>query len=286
MYEPIWRRPSTADEVSAILSEEGEQAGIIAGGTDLAMLIACRAKRPPVLIDLTTVDEISHMMIEDEDVVIGATVTHEELSYNPVLIERALVLSAACRSVGSPQIRARGTIGGNVANASPAADGTTALVALDALARVRSGAGVSRGVPLRELLTGPGTTSLEPFEFIEGVEFELPAADARTVYLKSGQRNALAISVQSAAVVFDPAKGRVSIALGSVAPTPVRADAAERLFAEEWIGAPDRMELLHEVAAKAVDATECIDDIRATASHRRRLVEVLVGRALTTLCIE
>ena len=125
---------------------------------------------------------------------------------------------------------------------------------------------------------------LGPADLLETLEFEMPSRGSRSAYTKAGQRNALAIAIVSVAGVFDPTEGRVRLALGSVAPTPVRAESAERFFAEGWSAATDRDAFLCEVADRAVEATSCIDDVRATATHRRRLIRVLVERTLTRLC--
>jgi CO/xanthine dehydrogenase FAD-binding subunit len=198
------------------------------------------------------------------------------------------VLSAACRTVGAPQIRARGTIGGNIANASPAADGAVALVALGASVVIESKIDGRREVPLVDFFTGPGETVLRPDELVTGVMFDRPTDEARSAYKKAGQRNALAIAVASVAATHEPGTGTVSIALGSVAPTPIRATEAERVFAEGWPDAagsePGRHELFREVAAAATGAASPIDDIRASAWYRTVLIEVLTRRALEEVC--
>lgn len=286
MYEPLWKRPETAGEVAAILASEGDRARLIAGGTDLAVLIKRGDVRPEILIDLGRVEGVSRIDVgPDGRAEIGALVTHERIARDPTFLARASALAQACHSVGSPQIRARGTIGGNIVNASPAADGAVALLAFGASVTVDRGGptGSRASVPLGEFFEGPGRVALEPTEFVTAVAFDLPDPGARSVYLKVGQRNALAISIASAAVVYEPGRARVRIALGSVAPTPVRASAAEELFAAEWPGATDREDLIDGVAAKAVEATSCIDDVRASAWYRADLVETLTRRALALL---
>jgi len=284
MYEPAWRFPRSIDDCLRALSESQDGARLIAGGTDLAARIADRVERPPVLVDLSRVEELEAIEIGDDRAALGATVTHGALVRSGVIAERAEVLAMACRHVGSPQIRARGTIGGNVANASPAADGATALLALGASVRIRTTDGDESLVGARDFFRGPGRCALGSRDLLEAVEFELPPPGAKSVYVKAGQRNALAIAIVSVAAVYYPKEGRISVALGSVAPTPVRADAAERLFEQNWRG-PDRPEeLLVAVGTEAVKASCCMDDLRATASYRRRLVAVLTERALREIC--
>ncbi len=290
MYEPLWESPSTVGEVEAILAWAGGRARLIAGGTDLTVLIRKGEVRPEILVDLGRVEALSHVDTgsADERAEIGALATHADVARDHVLRARATALTDACRTVGSPQIRARGTIGGNIANASPAADGAVALLALDAAVHVRPG-GPSHErrepVPLERFFEGPGKTALAPAEFISAVTFDLPEVTARSAYLKLGQRNALAIALASAAVVFEPSAGRVRIALGSVAPTPVRATAAEELFEAEWPRAGARETLIDRVAALAVEATSCIDDVRASAWYRTDLVSTLTRKALMRLCL-
>jgi CO/xanthine dehydrogenase FAD-binding subunit len=288
MYEPQWRIPKSIGEALAALSEAGEDGTLISGGTDLTSLIGKGVVRPRVLVDLGRVDELRVLDLDSggphgDRVGIGATVTHATLARDEVVRRVAPVLAAACGTVGGPQIRARGTIGGNVANASPAADGTVALFALGAAAVVQSEGGPAREVPLRELLTAPGETVLRPTELITKFVFDRPSQGTRGVYSVIGQRNALAIAIASVAVLHEPEAGSVSIALGSVAPTPIRATAAERIFSDGWGGA-DREGLYREVAAEAARAASPVDDVRASAWYRRQLVEVLTRRALEEAC--
>jgi len=289
MTGPVWERPGALAEALHALGDSGARARAIAGGTDLAAEIKTGAVRPDVLVDLGRARELSRLVAgaDGEEIVLGALATHAAIARNEVIRSRAPALAAACGVVGSPQSRARGTIGGNVANASPAADGVIGLLAHDAVVRVASSGGpsASREVPLDGFFTGPGRTVLGPGELVQEVAFLLPSPRARGVYLKAGQRNALAIAIASVAVVFDPDRAAAAIALGSVAPTPVRATAAERLLAAEWESSSDRGELVRAVATEAVKAACCIDDVRASAGYRRTLVQVLTERALREVCL-
>ncbi|MBN2565042.1 MAG: xanthine dehydrogenase family protein subunit M [Candidatus Eisenbacteria bacterium] len=290
MYEPIWHRPTTIGEVLAILDVERDRARVIAGGTDLVPAIRSGADAPPVLVDLGRVEEMRYLRDDGqgtgaEDAVVrtevGAMVTHAALAGRGSPSPAMTLLSAACGKVGGPQIRARGTVGGNIANASPAADAVTALLALDASVVLTSRTAGMREVPLETFLLGPGTTALAPEELVLGAVFERPESGASAVYLKEGQRNAMAIAVASVALVLDRARGRLRISLGSVAPTQVRAREAEALFESNWHETKDRGGLVAAVAEAAVDATRPIDDVRASAEYRRTLVQVMVRRALT-----
>jgi CO/xanthine dehydrogenase FAD-binding subunit len=293
MYEPEWRYPATAAEAAEILLDEGGEARVVAGATDLALHIRDGSARPRVLVDAGTIRDLPGVELRPEDDVvgrmeIGATVTHATLARHPLVLEHVPVLAAACRTVGSPQIRARGTIGGNLVNASPAADGAVALLALDAAAWVQSTsehASDAAGLPLDRFFRGPGETVLRNDEFLGGVTFDCPSKSARSVYLKAGQRNALAIAIVSVAVIYEPDDGLVRIALGSVAPTPVRATVAEELFEEKWPATGDRETIIDAVASRAAASASPIDDVRSGAVYRRTLVESMTRTALRRLCL-
>lgn len=290
MHEPTWAAPRTIEDALAAL-DAADGARPIAGGTDLAVRILNGTVRPPVLVDLGRISELEAIEMTSpapgvERVEFGALATHAAICAHPFVRERVPVLAAACLTVGSRQIRERGTLCGNVVNASPAADGAVALLALDAAVRVRSAGGCGGGneFPLEAFLVGPGDTTLKPGELVTSVGFDRPSEGARGVYLKMGQRMALAIAIVSVAVVFEPSAGAVRIAIGSAAPTPVRARGAEELFAQEWHGARDREALLSEVARRAVSSVRPIDDLRAGAWYRALLVESMTKRAMAEVC--
>ncbi len=284
MYEPVWRHPKSLDEAVTAISDAGESGRAIAGGTDLAVLIRRRVLRPDVLVDLSGVPGQAQITVADGRFELGALATHAGIAAHPLVRERVGLLAAACAAVGSPQTRSRGTLGGNIANASPAADSVTALAALDADVRILSMRG-ERIVPLADFFRGPGVTTLAGDELIAGISFNLPGADARSYYRKVGQRNALAIAIVSIGATFDPKAGTVRVSFGSVAPTVVRARAAEELFESEWGTSNDRPELVKAVARLAVEAASPIDDVRATAEYRTMLVESLTASSLREMCL-
>ena len=283
MYEPRWVHPSTVGEAVAALA--GSDGGVrpVAGATDLAVRIRADRIGPNVLVDLTGVKELATISCSGDELTIGALASHAAVACHPVIRERAGVLAQACRSVGSPQIRARGTVGGNLANASPAADATVALAALDAVACACSTSG-ERKIPVVDLFDAPGRTVLASDELLTHVTVALPRHGATGFYKKLGQRKALAIAIVSSAVTFDAAAGSVRIALGSVAPTVVRATAAEEFFAGEWERVEDRRRLIEAVAEMAVHASCPIDDVRASGEYRAILVGELTRTALEELC--
>ena len=285
MYAPRWASPGTVDEALELLAGGEEEARPIAGGTDLTVLVRAGEVRPSLLVDLGRIPALEGIEASGDGVVLGATTVHGAVAAHPALEERATALAQAARTVGSPQIRSRGTVGGNLANASPAADAAVALLALDSAVGVNSKVGGVREIALNEFFVGPGKTVLGRGDLVTHVTFGLPSADARSAYVKAGQRNALAISIVSVAVLFEPSRGTVRLALGSVAPTPIRAAAAEELFESLWAGPGSRERVIDEVAECAAEATRCIDDVRATAQYRRELAETLTRRALRSLCL-
>lgn len=263
--------PTTLAEALEIRAEHPEVVPI-AGGTDLMVDMNARRIRPAALLDLSRVGELREWGSDNGRMHVGAGVTfariERELQGFPPLVD-------AARSVASPQIRNRATIGGNIATASPAGDSLPVLAAYDAdvvLASARAG---ERRVPLTTFLVGPKRTSLAPDELIVGVEWARVVGPAS--FVKVGRRNAMVIAIASACLQADDDACGVRLALGSVAPTVVRAPLAER-FAErhDW-GAPAT---LAEFGRLAASEARPIDDVRGSAAYRRHAVGVLARRAL------
>ena len=263
--------PRSLDEALAARAAHPE-AIPVAGGTDLWVEVNAGRVEPRTLLDLSHIEELRAWERRNGTVFVGAgttfaTVIRELTAFRP-LVE-------AARSVASPQIRNRATIGGNLATASPAGDSIPVLVAYGAdvlLAASRA----RRRIPLEEFLAGPKRTCLAPDELIVGVEWHhLPGPGS---FRKVGRRNAMAIAVASACLQLDEERHEVRLALGSVGPTVFRARRAERLAAAlDW---KLRTEALVEFGRLAAAEAEPIDDLRGSAAYRRRVVEVLARRAL------
>lgn len=281
-------RPATLEEALDLLAEHGSSARIIAGGTDLLVELD-RGMRPEVgvLIDLSSIDGLDSIHQSRHGIHLGPMVTHNQCVAHDVVRAHALPLAQACWEVGSPALRNRATVVGNIVTASPANDSLSALVALDATVTVASNRAI-RTVPVAEFTTGVRRTVLEPDELVTGLLIPVPedGVDRRGVYLKLGLRRAQAISVvHLAAMITIGADGSVSdsrIVLGSVAPTVARISAAEAILDGSALvaGACPEIDAAADAAAAAVSP---IDDLRATADHRVDQITIMVRRALAAL---
>ncbi len=261
-----------------MLAEHGE-ATLLAGGTDAMVEINDGHRRPagPVL----AVNRIPDLRSWRHDpasgtVTIGACVTYTELM-DPSVAALIPALAEASRTVGSPQIRNAGTLGGNLGTCSPAGDGLPVLAALDATVTLASVRG-TRSLPVLDFMVGVKRTAIEPGELI--TEVTLPVVDGWQGYAKVGVRNAMVIAIASACVVLDRAARTVRVALGSVGPTILRcpeaeADLSERIdWASMAVAAPDLARFATLVSA----ASRPITDHRSSAEYRRHAVGVLARR--------
>jgi CO/xanthine dehydrogenase FAD-binding subunit len=272
-------RPTSLAEALAARAEHTE-ALPIAGGTDVMVELNFDKARPPAILDLTAVPELADIERADGSVRIGAGVP-----YTRVIGDLQHVLPAlaqASRTVGSPQIRNRGTIGGNLGSASPAGDAHPPLLAAGAQVEIASTRG-SRALPADEFFLGPGRSALEPDELVTAVS--VPVAGNREQFAKIGTRNAMVIAVCSFSLRIDPERDRVGTGIGSAGPTPLRAVEAEEfltglLRADEPIDDAARRRFGELVAS----AARPIDDHRGTAAYRRHALGVLAARALAWAC--
>jgi CO/xanthine dehydrogenase FAD-binding subunit len=249
------------------------------GGTDVMVDLNFGRERPEAILDLTRVRALAEWEERDGVLRIGAGVSYTAAIAD--LGDRLPGLAAASRTVGSPQIRNRGTIGGNLGSSSPAGDALPPLYASDAVVELASTRG-ARSVPVADFITGPKRNVLEPDELIAAVHVA-PAKGAQQ-FSKIGTRNAMVIAVCSFALELDPERRRVGTCIGSAAPTPVRAADAETFVAAEldWDGASALdahvAERFGELVAQAASP---IDDVRGSAAYRRHALSVLARRTLT-----
>ncbi len=271
-------RARTVEEAGQLLATTGGRP--LAGATDLIPMMRAGKKRPQALIDLSLLEEWRYIRQEGGIIHIGPITTHAQIEASEAIRRGANLLAQAAESIGGPQIRQRGTVGGNIATASPAADMVPPLLVLGAEVTLVSVRG-ERRLPLEEILLGPGETAIEEDELIGEVAF--PALDhQRGLFLKLGKRRAMAISVVTVAAVVRLEEGRIKearLALGAVAPTVIRAREAE----EALLGRPLEEGAIAEAASLAASAARPISDIRASAEYRREMVKVLVRRALSQM---
>jgi CO/xanthine dehydrogenase FAD-binding subunit len=240
-------------------------------------------RRPTDVIALRRVDELRRWRLDDRTgtVTIGAGVPYAEME-RPPLAALVPALAEAARTVGSPQIRNAGTLGGNLGTCSPAGDGLPVLSALDATVHLRS-AGAARDLPVHEFMVGVKRTALAPGELVAGVT--VPVLEGWQGYAKVGVRNAMVIAVASACLVHDRAGGNVRLALGAVGPTVIRCHDAETWRADQVelgqpSGGPAPEPVVAEFARRAAAEARPIDDHRSTAAYRRHAVGVLAARLL------
>jgi carbon-monoxide dehydrogenase medium subunit len=287
---------TSIEETLQILAERKERARIIAGGTDLILEME-RGVRTGIdtLIDITRVpclDEI--VMDEDEVIHLGPMVTHNHCVASKLIVERAFPLAQAAWEVGAPQIRNRGTVAGNLITASPANDTITPLMALGASVRLASVRG-ERVVPLSEFYTGVRKTVMQPDEMLVDISFPAMRPNQRGTFIKLGLRRAQAIAVVNVAILltFGQKSGLtgplgpsaanrldgVAITLGAVAPTIIHA-----ANAEVYLKGLELNDATIEHAARlAMQASQPIDDVRASAAYRAEMVRVCVSRGLRAL---
>jgi carbon-monoxide dehydrogenase medium subunit len=282
----MWQQyviPATIEEALDLLAAHPGAARAVAGGTDLVIEVDRGVRHLDILVDITRIRGLGEIAFgDDERIHIGALVTHNQVVGSALCVARALPLAQACIEVGAPQIRNRGTIAGNLITASPANDTITPLLALDADLTLRSTRG-SRVVALRDFYTGVRRTVMAPDELVTEIAFAPLADDERGMFLKLGLRRAQAIAVVNAAVTArfatDSSVTSARIALGSVAPTIVRAEEAEGYLAGRALDDAT----IAEAAALAERTARPIDDVRGPASYRKGMVASLVSRALHLL---
>lgn len=257
--------------------DEMPGAHLLAGGTDLMVEINFGHRRPADIVALRRVAELQGYDVTDDEVVLraGATWTAVETGLADVLP----ALAAAARTIGSPQMRNAGTIGGNVGTASPAGDALPVLAAMDATVTLTSRDG-DRTVPFAEFVTGVKRTVIRPGEIIR--EIRVPRLDGPQQFLKVGTRNAMVISIVCASVVVDRATRTVRCGLGAVSPRPLRASEAERFISAEidWATMRATPAATARFGELAEAAATPITDHRGTTEYRKRAVRVIARRAL------
>jgi CO/xanthine dehydrogenase FAD-binding subunit len=270
--------PTSVDEAISLLVSYGERARFIAGGTDVIVKIKEGKIGPQYLVSLRRIQGLDHITFKEGELRIGGLVTHRMLEISPVTRKEFPILIDAVTHIGSVQIRNVATIGGNIVNAVPSADGAIPLITLDAQVRLRGPKG-ERSMALEDFFIGPGQTLLELGEIL--LEFIIPKLPPRTgaAYVKHTRRAAMELPLLGVAVLISLADDGLTcaearIGLGVLAPTPMRA----RITESQLKGQPLTEEVLKKAGRTAAEECKARDSIRGEAWYRREMVEVLVPR--------
>jgi CO/xanthine dehydrogenase FAD-binding subunit len=282
----MWQKYINAanlDEALQALNEFQGKARIVAGGTDLLLEMERGVRKGiEVLVDITRVEGLDQIKLDEQQVIhLGPMVTHNQCVASKLIRENAFPLAQACWQVGSPQIRNRGTIAGNVITASPANDSISPLMALGAKVTLRSQKG-ERVVALEDFYTGVRKTVMQPDELLVDIAFPAMPAEQKGVYSKYALRRAQAISVVNSSIILTFDKGTVvhsSITMGAVAPTIIHAKEAEAFL----MGKKLSTDVIETAAGLIAKASTPISDIRSSAQYRQEIVKVISRRGLTAL---
>jgi aerobic carbon-monoxide dehydrogenase medium subunit len=275
-------RPSTLDEAFDLLKSYAGSVKLLAGGTDLLIQSSSTSSPKTVVVSLRDLETLKQIrQTERGDLFIGSMVTHADVANSPLINRYFPALSRASRWVGSPSIRNLATIGGNICNASPSADTAPPLLAYEAKATIVTPAG-EKWVHLEDFFTGPSLHVLKPGEILEGFLLT-PKTGWVAAYEKLGIRKAMEIALVNVCVTLSTDGNKrcsdIRIALGAVAPTPIRARKAEGILKGQKIVS----ELIERSAKVAADETRPISDIRASADYRREMVHFMVKKVVSDL---
>ena len=276
-----YHAPTSLEAAMELLSIYGGEAKLLAGGTDLFVKMKQRLVEPRHIINLKNIEALTVLKEGEHGVNIGAATSLRSIERSELIRKKLPLLHEAVRSIGSVQIRNMATIGGNLCNASPAADCAIALLALDGKARILGPEG-ARTVPMEEFFAGPGQTVLKEDEMLVEVSMPPIPDGIGTSFLKVG-RTSLDLATVNIAVVLRKTGEAVAdcrIALGAVGPTPVRAYRAEEFMK----GKDTSRDMLEAVANVVSEDIRPITDVRATAEYRREVSKTLTRDALTIAC--
>jgi CO/xanthine dehydrogenase FAD-binding subunit len=271
-------RAASIPHAVALLNEADVRSRVLAGGTDLLLILREGAAPCDRVVDITQVAELHRIHRQDDCVIIGAAATFSEIIESDVVNATAPLLVTACRTVGAPQIRNMGTLGGNVANAAACADSLPALVCLDAVAHAETAGGELRW-PVSEFVTRPNRTQLPPVALLSALSYRVPPPGSRGVFLKLGRRNALAISRLTVAALGRVVDGRIAearIVPGSATPQILRFAETERVL----LGQAPAVALCAEAGQVAVQEMSGITGRRWSSEYKEPALAALVTRAL------
>jgi len=275
--------PESLDEALQLNHLYREQARLLAGGTDLVLnLSSQRYAAVEAVIDISRVPELSKIDVQDDSITIGAAVTLSQIVRSELLNSAAPVLVTAARQIAGPQIRNLATIGGNVVNASPAADMIPALLVLDSLVWIRSWNGQARQIPLEAFLLGNRKVDLAIGEIVTGFQFPAPDSATRHHFRKVQPRRAMAIAMLNLAIlmtVSDQKIMQVRIAMGAVAPTAVRVKSIEKVLTDLPFHLAENLDLYTGISQDILP----ISDFRASREYRLRVAQNLLREAIVEM---
>ena len=267
---------TTVEEAVQALSQGGEDAKVLAGGQSLVPVLRLRLAAPTTIVDLNKISELRGVRDDGDALVIGAMTTHHDVINDPLVGEHAALLAAATKTVGDPQIRHRGTVGGALVHADPAGDLLAPAVALDC-DMVIVGPGGRRTVPAVDFFVGLFTTAVGPDEVL--VELRIPKKTGWGAHYEKFNRIAQAWSIVAVAAAVRTAGGSIAqarVALTNMGSTPVRATGVEQAL----VGQPANAETIRAAAEHAAEGTSPMSDGNADADYREHLARVLTGRAV------
>ena len=273
--------PETIEEALKILKEEGVNACIVAGSSNVLPDIKIKKLSPKILVDITAIEELRGIDKKKDKICIKPLTTIAELANSELILKESKVLIQAAEQFADPLVRNNATIGGNLATASPAADMAVPLLTLGAIIKIES-VRQKREVKLKEFFLGPGKTVLQDDEMIVGIEFEQSDISKNGYFVKLGQRKAMAIAIASLALNIEIKQNKIiqiRIAMGSVAPMPIRLTGVEEFLRNKEI----KNGLIEEAVNKVSEEVNPINDIRASGEYRRYIAGILFKRAFEKL---
>ena len=279
MFTPKYLAPKTLEEACSMLYDYRKEARIIAGGTDLLVQMKHGEVLPNIIINIGGIVDQDYINFEERSGLrIGAQATIHSIASSSLIRARFGILAQAASELGTPRIRRRATIAGNLCHASPSADIAPALIVLGASLKMVA-VDRERTVAVEDFFSGPGQTVLNPDEIVTEIQVPSLAPQSGGVYFKQTVRKTLDLAIVGVAVVTTmdgDILRAIKIALGAVGATPLRAKAAEGILRDKKVS----NELLQQAGKAASDESSPIDDVRSSSEYRRRMVEVLTIRAI------
>ena len=273
--------PKTIEEVLEILKQEKSEAYLVAGCSNVLPYIKDKIISKKLLLDISGIEELNYIKESEGEIYIGAGTTISDLINSKIIREECNILYQAAEQFADPTIRNSATIGGNLADASPAADVAPPLLVLDAVLEVESMDG-KREIFLKDFFIGPRKTVLHDDEMITSIKIKDDSINKNGCFIKLGLRQAMAISLATVALILEVEKDKVAdvrIAMGSIAPTPLRLINVEGFLKNKKIND----ELIEEAVKKVREEVNPISDIRASAEYRRYISGILFKRAFEKL---